>query len=114
MLGELGSNRELTRRRFQRPRDPPEPLTLRDPLATIGNSLVRSLANKAYSEATAGALDEWASVWRDVAKRHPDLSLAVRLFGVGVRYVQQKDERVLLDLVREERSILRELFGLGE
>ena len=85
-----------------------------DPLAMIGDSLVRSLTNKFYAEATADALDDWASVWRDVAKRHPDLSLAVRLFGVGLRYVQKNDERVLLDLVREERSILRELFGLGE
>jgi hypothetical protein len=60
------------------------------------------------------ALDDWASIWREVAKRHPDLSLAVRLFRVGPRYVRKNDERVLLDLVREERSILRELFGLGK
>ncbi len=80
----------------------------------IGDALVRSLTNKVYAEATADALDDWASVWREVAKRHPDLSLAVRLFGVGLRYVQKNDERVLLDLVREERSILRELFRLGE
>ena len=85
-----------------------------DRLAMIGDALVRSLTNKVYAEATVDALDDWASVWQEVAKRHPDLSLAVRLFGVGLRYVQKNDERVLLDLVREERSILRELFGLGE
>jgi tetratricopeptide (TPR) repeat protein len=91
-----------------------EPSAPPDPLAKIGDALVRSLTNKFYAEATADVLDAWASVWRDVAKRHPDLSLAVRLFEVGLRYVQQKDERVLLDLVREERSILREFFGLVE
>jgi hypothetical protein len=53
-------------------------------------------------------------VCRDVAKQHPDLSLAVRLFGVGVRYVQKNNGRILLELVREERSMLRELVGLGE
>jgi hypothetical protein len=84
------------------------------PLAMVGNALVRSLTNKVYAEATAAALDDWASVWQDVAKRHPDLSLAVRLFGVGLRYVRTNDERALLDLVREERSILRELFKLCE
>ena len=80
----------------------------------IGDALVRSLAINVYADATADVLDDWANVWREVAKQHPDLSLAVRLFGVGLRYVQKNDERVLLDLVGEERSTLRELFGLGE
>jgi tetratricopeptide (TPR) repeat protein len=83
-----------------------------NPFAVLGDSLVRSLTKKAYAEASADLLDAWADVWREVADRHPDLSLATRLFGVGVRYLQTKDERVLLDLVQEERSILRELFGL--
>jgi hypothetical protein len=53
------------------------------------------------------------SVWQG-AERHPDLSLTVRLFGVGVRHLHKNDERVLLDLVQEERAILRDLFGLDE
>jgi hypothetical protein len=81
-------------------------------LTVLGDSLVRSLTKNPCAEAPAEALDGWAGVWREVAPRHPDLSLATRLFGVGVRYLQTKDERALLDLVREERSILRDLFGL--
>jgi tetratricopeptide (TPR) repeat protein len=87
---------------------------LPNPLALLGDSLVRSLKMKAYAEAPAETLDTWADVWRQVAERHPDLSLAVRLFGVGVRYLQTNDERALLDLVQEERAILRDLFGLDE
>jgi tetratricopeptide (TPR) repeat protein len=83
-------------------------------LADLGDALVRSLTKKAYAEARADALDAWAGVWREVAQRHPDLSLATRLFSVGTRYVQTKDERVLLDLVQEERAILRDLFGLDD
>lgn len=41
-------------------------------------------------------------------------TLSARLFGVGVRYLKAKDERVLLDLLQEERAILRDLFGLAE
>ena len=82
------------------------------PLAMLGDSLVRSLIKKAYAEVSPETLNDWANVWQEVAKRHPDLSLATRLFGVGVRYLRTKDERVLLDLVQEERAILRELFGL--
>jgi tetratricopeptide (TPR) repeat protein len=83
-------------------------------LADLGDSLVRSLTKKAYAEASGAALDAWVKVWQEVADRHPDLSLVVRLFGVGVRYLQTKDERVLLDLVQEERAILRDLFGLDD
>jgi hypothetical protein len=82
------------------------------PLAVLGDALVRSLTKGAHAEAAPDALDAWAKVWREVAEQHPDLALASRLFGVGVRYLRTKDERVLLDLVQEERSILRDLFGL--
>jgi tetratricopeptide (TPR) repeat protein len=81
-----------------------------NPFAQLGNALIQSLTSKAYSEATADALDVWAEVWRGVSERHQDLSLSTRIFGVGLQYVRTKDERVLLDLVREERSILRNLF----
>ena len=85
-----------------------------NPLTMLGDSLVRSLPSAAYVTADAAALEAWARVWQDVAERHPDLSLAARLFSVGVRYLQKEDERVLLDLVQEERSILRELFILDD
>jgi tetratricopeptide (TPR) repeat protein len=82
--------------------------------AMLGDSLVRSLKKRPYAAAPMELLDAWASVWREVAERHLDLSLAARLFGIGVRYLRTKDERVLLDLVREERFILRDLFGLDD
>ncbi len=84
------------------------------PLAVIADSLVRSLTSKFYAESLPGTLEAWAEVWREVAGRHPDFALAARLFGVGVRYVRTKDERVLLDLLQEERAILRDLFRLGD
>ncbi|HKA07522.1 MAG TPA: tetratricopeptide repeat protein [Gemmataceae bacterium] len=83
-----------------------------NPLMILGDSLVRSLPKKSYSEASAQALDLWSATWHDVASKYSDLSLAARLFGVGVRYLQTSDERALLDLVQEERSILSDLFGL--
>ena len=84
------------------------------PLAVLGDSLVRSLKGNAYAEASPDALDAWADVWREVSVRYPDLTLATRLFSVGMRYLRTKDERVLLDLVQEERSILRDLFRLDD
>jgi hypothetical protein len=86
--------------------------TLANPFTLLADSLVRSLTKEAYAEASADAVEAWAGVWREVAAGHPDLSLGVRLFEVGVRYLRTKDERILLDLLQEERSILRNLFGL--
>lgn len=92
----------------------PATLVPAKPLAMVADSLVRSLTNKVYAESLPGTLEAWAEVWREVAGRHPDFALAARLFGVGVRYVRTKDERVLLDLLQEERAILRDLFRLGD
>lgn len=78
----------------------------------LGDSLVRSLTKPAYAEAFQETRDSWVAAWQEAAKRYPDLSLAVRLFTVGMRYVQSKDERVLFDLLQEERAILRDLFRL--
>jgi tetratricopeptide (TPR) repeat protein len=80
-------------------------------LAYLGDALVQSLKELDHDEGEE-ALDDWAVAWREETEQYSELTLAVRLFGVGVRYVQTKDERVLLDLVQEERSILRDLFGL--
>ncbi len=85
-----------------------------DPLTILGDALVRSLTKPSYIEVPAELLQSWAEVWKEVAAEHQDLSLAVRIFEVGVRYLTTKKERVLFDLLQEERAILRDLFELGE
>jgi tetratricopeptide (TPR) repeat protein len=56
----------------------------------------------------------WVDAWQQAAQSHPDLSLSVRIFTVGVAYLKDKDPRVLLDLLPEERVILQDLFNLKE
>ncbi len=41
-------------------------------------------------------------------------SVVCRLFDTGVRYLQEKDIRVLLELPLEERNKLQELLGREE
>jgi tetratricopeptide (TPR) repeat protein len=91
-----------------------EVLETSNPFTLLGGSLVRSLTNKAYAQAPAEALNGWVRVWREASEHYPELSVASRLFEVGARFVQTKDERVLLDLVQEERLILRNLFDLDD
>gem|GEM_PF-4947181 len=38
--------------------------------------------------------------------------MPVRLYEVGIRYLQTKDERAFLDLLQEERKILRDALEL--
>ena len=112
---------ELERKKVEEPEVPPSSpedaagtSVPSGPLDVLGISLVRSLTMNAYTEAGAATLDAWAYAWREVSFRYPDLTLATRLFGVGVRYLHTKDDRVLLDLVQEERWILRDLFRLDD
>lgn len=84
------------------------------PLTHLSLALVRSLNTTAYDGVTAHSLNTWAAAWEDAAKDQPHLSFAASLFSVGVKYLYAKDEKVLLDLVQEERAVLRELFGLDD
>jgi tetratricopeptide (TPR) repeat protein len=42
--------------------------------------------------------------------RHEEFSVMSRLFATGVRYLGEKDERILLELPLEERNVLREML----
>lgn len=96
--------------------DLPPPISSLDPLEAMTSSLIESLSpeDRTYKYASPESLRDWVQVWRELAEAKPEFSFAVRLFEVGIRYIQEKDERVLLDLVSEERKILRDLFRLDE
>jgi tetratricopeptide (TPR) repeat protein len=85
-----------------------------NPVTLVGTSLVQSLARPYYACATGDSLVVWVQVWKNALTDCPAFALSVRLFEVGMRFVQTRDERVLLDLLQEERSILREVFRLDE
>ena len=43
---------------------------------------------------------------------HIELELPLRIFRVGIEYLIQHDDRVLLDLITTERRILQQALGL--
>jgi len=57
-------------------------------------------------------LTGWIELWGELAQKHPELEMPVRLYEVGIRYLQTKDERAFLDLLQEERKILRDALEL--
>jgi hypothetical protein len=56
----------------------------------------------------------WLKIWQEVGAPYPELELPLRLYETGLRYLRAKDERVLFDLLQQERKILRDLFGLPD
>lgn len=82
------------------------------PIITLGMSLVISLSDASYSSAGPESLEAWATIWAELVDRYPELSLSLRVFQAGIRYLQTRDERVAFDLVEEERSLLQSVLKL--
>jgi tetratricopeptide (TPR) repeat protein len=81
-------------------------------LTYLGEGLVRSLASLAANMLSAEALVAWRDVWHEAGAGHDQLIIPLRIFDAGIRYLQTKDRRVLLDLLTEERKILAEALSI--
>jgi hypothetical protein len=60
------------------------------------------------------ALCAWRDIWFEAGGVYDELRIPLRIFDVGIRYLQTEDRRVLLDLLSEERQILAEVFGFDQ
>jgi tetratricopeptide (TPR) repeat protein len=81
-------------------------------LVYLGAGLVRSLADLSSNMLSAEALTAWREAWQEASARHDELRVPLRIFAVGIRYVQTQDPKALLDLVVEERAILASALGI--
>jgi tetratricopeptide (TPR) repeat protein len=78
--------------------------------AVIVGSLVE-FASFAYQEAEDSDLPllrRWSEILKRLFDEEPKFSTVLRIFDVVVRYRQSRDERVLLELPLEERSLLQQ------
>lgn len=85
-------------------------------LPVLGEALVRHLAKLAQSHLNAAGLDQWLAGWEAASAEQPAMRLSLRLLRVGIAYLktEPRNEGVLLDLPREERSLVRQALGLPE
>ena len=83
-------------------------------LTYLGRALIQSLAHPSYSDASNEKMDAWLNFWKKLANKISRLTVAVRIFTVGLHYLKERDERIIFDLVQEERAILREVFKLND
>ena len=83
-----------------------------DALPILGNCLVLVAPELAKANLNEAGLDAWVSVWREVGAPHDAMTVPLRLLQTGVAYIKAKDEGVLFDLPKEERSIVRQALNL--
>jgi hypothetical protein len=59
------------------------------------------------------ALFIYRDTWLELGSSYVELEVPLRLFRVGIEYLAKKrDPKVLFDLIKSERLILEQLFGL--
>lgn len=88
--------------------------TEHDSLPHLGDALVRHLAQLAKSPLNSAGLDQWLASWEQATSQHAAMRLPLRLLGAGIAYLktQPRDETVLLQLPKEERTLVRQALGL--
>lgn len=87
-------------------------LVERDLTTGLSTALVRHLEKLKQSDHNNAALDRWVSDWENVSRDCPQLQVGIRMLHAGVEWIKTTDESVLLDLVKEERVIVRQALGL--
>ncbi len=87
-------------------------------LASLGSGLVEHLGSLFQADELPfkDNLESWLVAWQAASKDIEGLSVAMRIFEVGVEFLKSKGkhEGVLYTLVETERSILRQALGLDE
>ncbi len=84
-------------------------------LEPLGEGLVQSLTRIDEEMLSKKALYRYRDTWLELGRGHVELEVPLRIFSVGIKYLAKKrDPKVLLDLLKSERSILEQVFGLVE
>lgn len=78
----------------------------------LSAALVRHLDRLKQSDHNHAALDRWVSDWENVSRDYPELQVGIRMLRAGVEWIKTENDGALLDLVKEERVIVRQALGL--
>jgi hypothetical protein len=78
----------------------------------LGAGLLRSLESVREEGPAPLTLRAWSEVWQEVGLPYEALELPLRMYRIGLRYLETQDRRVLLDLVMAERQVVEQALGL--
>jgi tetratricopeptide (TPR) repeat protein len=80
----------------------------------LATALVRHLEKLKNEDLNHSALDLWVADWESVVVENEEMHVGIRMLQAGVAWIKTKDDGALLDLVKEERSIVRQALGLKD
>ena len=83
-------------------------------LASLGRSLVRSIATLYSPMVSRTTAQIWWDLWQECGRRYDALTIPLRLLDAAVSYSELRDQRVLLRLPMEERKVLEQIIGSQE
>src|SRR5262249_21348928 len=83
-------------------------------LSALGQGLVQSIEELNSPMVSDVATRTWHDVWQELAGNRKDFEIPLRLLNAAVCYRETKDERVLLELPVEERTLLEPLLSQQE
>jgi len=81
---------------------------------SLAQALVRSIPVLDSPMISSAAKRFWLETWREIVADKPEFEISLRLLDVAVRYLDTHDQRILLEIPTEERSLLRPLLGIQE
>ena len=91
-------------------------LEAHDARTFLGDALVRHLGwlHRSDSPPAQVQLEAWRTAWEQAADSVPELLIPMKLFRVGMRFLQSQDrnESILRDLRSDERELLRQALGI--
>ena len=78
--------------------------------SVLGLGLVRSIPVLNSPMVSDAAAQMWRDMWRELAGDRDEFKIPLRLLDVAVRYRETHDQRVLLELTFEQRTLLEPLL----
>ncbi|MCK4564688.1 MAG: hypothetical protein KAU94_08450, partial [Verrucomicrobia bacterium] len=81
----------------------------------LGDALIKHLGSiNKKNRPSNSLLERWLEIWEPSLANHAEYEVVLRLLKTGVRFLMADgDKSVLLDLVKPEREILYQAFGLS-
>ena len=83
-------------------------------ISALEQGLTRSIESLKSPTVSNETAQVWRDVWKELAGDRFEFQLSLRLLNAAVRYRESQDQRILLELPVEERSILNSLLKTEE
>lgn len=83
-------------------------------LTDLGRALVKYLGNLRSKDLNTVVLDRWTTSWERLCSEIPEMQIPLRMLRAGIEFIKTQEEGALLELVKEERIVVRQALGMDD